>query len=212
MHTVTQIPVRLVGNPNLDKSGRPGPDPRSSSSSDDDEPTASYRLLLTRAARSQLERQPRRYSCSLAFEFDDDDKANASHQALRVSVLPETRIRVDDGLGGDRNSQTCRLEQFASWWRARRAPFRQPVFDPPSDDKQAELIFDRAFPRPFEDAARRLDLDRTEFTMWADELLFVITGRGFIAGTLQLRMNILDVRARTRASVLDSLRPPYLVD
>lgn len=92
------------------------------------------------------------------------------------------------------------------------APFRQPVFDPPSDDKQAELIFDGAFPRPFEDTARRLDLDRTEFTMWADELLFVITGRGFIAGTLQLRVKLLDVRARTRAAVFDSLRPPYLVD
>ncbi len=201
-----------MGNPNLDKSGRPGPDPHSSSSSsDDDEPTASYRLLLSQTARIQLE-QPRRYSCSLAFEFDDDDKTNPSHQALRISVFPETRLRVDDGLSGDRNTQTCRLEQFASWWRARRAPFRPPVYEPPTDDQQAELIFDRAFPRPFEDAARRLDWDRTDFTLWADELLFIITGRGFIARTLQLHMKVLDVRARTRAAVLDSLRPPYLVD
>ena len=47
--------------------------------------------------------------------------------------------------------------------------------------------------------------DRNEFALWADEPLFVITARGFIAGTLQLHVKLLDVRARTRAAALDSL-------
>ncbi len=71
----------------------------------------------------------------------------------------------------------------------------------------AMKLFDEAFPLPFEDAARRQEADVNEFVLFADELLFVITARGFLAGTLQCHVKLLNVRARTRAAVLDCMRP-----
>lgn len=77
-----------------------------------------------------------------------------------------------------------------------------------ADDREAERVFDVAFPTPFEETPARGEwCDRNEFVLWGDELLFIITARGFIAGTLQLHVKLLDVRTRTRAEVLDSLRP-----
>lgn len=76
------------------------------------------------------------------------------------------------------------------------------------DEREAERIFDTAFPSPFEESPARGEwCDRNEFVLWGDELLFVITARGFIAGTLQLHVKLLDVRARTRAAVIETLRP-----
>ena len=77
-----------------------------------------------------------------------------------------------------------------------------------ADEREAERVFDIAFPSPFEETSARDEwCERNEFVLWGDELLFIITARGFIAGTLQLHVKLLDVRARTRAEVLDSLRP-----
>lgn len=77
-------------------------------------------------------------------------------------------------------------------------------------DEHASMIFDSAFPRPFEESEvphHAPESEENEFALWGDELLFVITARGFIAGTLQLHVKLLDVKARTRATVLDGLRP-----
>lgn len=160
--------------------------------------TASYRLDLNHETKSKLEKQP--YS---AFEYDDKDA-----QSLIVSVFPESRLRID--------GQACRFDHFAQWWRNRwrDTAYDEPTPNPltPSLASSSDRIFDEAFPRPFELQERMADWDRNEFVLWADELLFVITARGFIAGTLQLHMKLLDVRARTRAAVLDCLRPAYLLD
>ena len=150
--------------------------------------TASYRLDLSREIKSLLERQP--YS---AFEYHDKDP-----NSLIVSVFPESRLYID----GTR----VRFEQFPVWWRARRAPFA-PLKEA---EETAIQIFEAAFPSPFE-PTKRDEVDKNEFSLWADELLFVIAARGFIAGTLQLHVKLLDVRARTRAEILSSLRPPYLL-
>ncbi|KAH8115024.1 hypothetical protein DFH11DRAFT_1590989 [Phellopilus nigrolimitatus] len=184
------IALKLVGNTDLDKTGRPDPN----------DTTATYRLCLPAETKAQLERQP--YS---AFEFCDADP-----HALVVSVFPESRLRVDGA--------PCRFEHFAHWWRARRAPggvhFGFGYGGPPrADVREAERVFDEAFPPPFEDTPARGEwCDRSEFALWGDELMFVITARGFIAGTLQLHVKLLDVRARTRAAVLETLRPPFLVE
>ena len=175
------IPYRLVGSLELDKSGRP----------EYSVATVFYHLSLTPETKAQLERQP--YS---AFEFADTDQ-----HSLVVSVFPESRLQIDGSL--------CRFEHFAQWWRERR------VFAAAHNgdelDKRVANMFDEAFPRPFEDLPRRDEWDRNEFVLWGDELLFIITARGFIAGTLQLHVKLLDVRARTRATVLETLRPPFLV-
>lgn len=118
-------------------------------------------------------------------------------------MYPESRLRVDGGA-------PVRLEHFAHWWRARRV-FAYPGPVDPADERAAR-VFDDAFPSPFEDGPRRAAWDRSEFVLWGDELLFVITARGFIAGTLQLHVKLLDVRARTRAAVLETLRPPTMAD
>lgn len=115
-------------------------------------------------------------------------------------MFPESRLHIDGAL--------CRFEHFAQWWRERR------VFAAAHNGDELEprvaAIFDEAFPRPFEDLPRRYEVDRNEFTLWGDELLFIITARGFIAGTLQLHIKLLDVRTRTKATVLEMLRPPFL--
>ncbi|TDL27011.1 hypothetical protein BD410DRAFT_480703 [Rickenella mellea] len=173
------IPLRLEGNLELDKSGRP---PLNSA-------TATYQLDLTNQQKAQLEMQP--YS---AFEFHD-----VHPKSLVVSVYPESRLHLD-------GTSSMRVEQFALWWRTRRVFGFAGMVEPA--DEQALRIFDEAFPRPFEDAPRREEFDRNEFVLWGDELLFVITARGFIAGTLQLHVKLLSVWARTRATVLETLRPP----
>ena len=177
---------RLIGNKDLDKTGRP----------DANETTVSYRLCFSSAMKAQLEQQP--YS---AFEFCESEK-----QALIVSVLPESRLSI--------NNNQVRFEHFAHWWRTRRSPafdsgFRGP---PRTDEIEAERVFDDAFPAPFEESAARGDwCDRNEFVLWGDELLFVITARGFLAGTLQLHVKLLNVKSRTRAEVLQSVRPLVVV-
>ncbi|KAI5119283.1 hypothetical protein M0805_008062 [Coniferiporia weirii] len=178
------IALKLVGNRDLDRTGRPDPN----------DVTASYRLCLPAATKDRLERQP--YS---AFEFSEVDPSE-----LVVSVFSESRLRIDGA--------KVRFEHFAHWWRARRHLewcFGGP---PPADACNAERIFDEAFPQPLGDIASRGEwCDRNEFPLWGDELLFVITARGFLAGTLQLHVKLLDVRARTRAEVLETLRPPCLM-
>lgn len=135
-----------------------------------------------------LERQP--YS---AFQYSDTDPL-----ALNVSVLPESRLHLDN--------HSIRFEHFSHWWRVRHVPRIDYITS--EDQKFAETIFDNAFPPPFEDDPAHRDwCDRNEFVVWADELLFVITARGFLAGTLQLHVRLLDARARTRSTVLESLRP-----
>lgn len=116
-----------------------------------------------------------------------------------VSVFPESRIHID-------RRMAIRFENFAAWWRARRCPFT--VHNDPKDER-ADGILDEAFPRELDEQGQN-GSERNEFALWGDELLFVITARGFIAGTLQLHVKLLDVRARTRAAVLDTLRPPFL--
>lgn len=152
-------------------------------------------MCLPAAIKAQLEQQP--YS---AFEFCEADPTE-----LVVSVFPESRLRID----GER----VRFEHFAHWWRARRRGewlFGERVT---ADTRDAERVFDAAFPQPFEEVASRGEwCERNEFMLWGDELLFVITARGFLAGTLQLHLKLLDVRARTRAEVLEMLRPPCLAE
>lgn len=81
------------------------------------------------------------------------------------------------------------------------------------DVNAAEAVFDAAFPQPFEDAAAREEWnERSEFALWGDELMFVIAARGFLAGTLQLHVRLLDVRARTRAEVVEGCRPLCVVE
>ena len=171
---------RLVGNLELDKSGRP----------EYSIATAFYHLSLTPETKAQLQMQP--YS---AFEFAESDP-----ESLVVSVFPESRLHID--------GSTCRFEHFAQWWRERRVFAAAHTGD--ELQKRVVNMFDEAFPRPFEEIPRRADWDRSEFVLWGDELLFIIAARGFIAGTLQLHVKLLDVRARTRATVLESLRPPFL--
>ena len=118
---------------------------------------------------------------------------------MAVSVYPESRLHID-------GEKAIHFQHFAAWWRARCSAFKPPT-DPV--DEHANQILDYAFAGPFDDHGQSV-LERNEFALWGDELLFVITARGFIAGTLQLHVKLLDVRARTRAAVLDSLRPPFL--
>jgi hypothetical protein len=162
----------------LDKNGRP----------DAGDATATYQLYLSSSTKAQLQRQP--YS---AFEYSDNDPS-----ALVVSVFPESRLQID-------NSHV-RFEHFAHWWRNRRTPRIDYIIT--RDQRDAEAVFDDAFPSPFEDMPARGEwCDRNEFSLWGDELLFIITARGFIAGTLQLHVKLLDVKARTKSAVLDTLRP-----
>lgn len=115
-------------------------------------------------------------------------------------MTPDARLHLDGA--------SIRFEHFAHWWRVRR---RVPFNTPSADAIEAEKVFDMAFPQPFEDRAAREDWnERCEFSLWGDELMFVIGARGFLAGTLQLYVKLLDVRARSRSEVLASLRPPYL--
>ena len=135
----------------------------------------------------QLESQP--YS---AFDYSESDPL-----AINVSVLPESRLHID--------SHSVRFENFAHWWRVRRARIDYNVTE---EQRESERVFDDSFPSPFEDAPARGEwCERNEFVLWADELLFVITARGFLAGTLQLHMKLLDARARTRATVFEGLKP-----
>ena len=162
----------------MDKTGRPSVE----------ENTASFQLCLSPGTKRQLERQP--YS---AFQYSDSDPL-----ALNVSVLPESRLHLDN--------HPTRFEHFSHWWRVRHAPRIEYITS--EDQKLAEAVFDNAFPSPFEDDPDHGDwCDRNEFVVWADELLFVITARGFLAGTLQLHVKLLDARARTRSTVLEDLRP-----
>lgn len=144
--------------------------------------------------KAQLERQP--YS---AFEYSDNDPLS-----LVVSVFPESRLTID----GER----LRFEHFASWWVGRRAPYSNSAMHWRDEHgERVERIFNDAFPRPFEERDRRNEYDNNEFMLWGDDLLFIITARGFLAGTLQLHVKLLDVCARTRAEVLNSLKPPSLL-
>ncbi|KAL5520563.1 hypothetical protein ACEPAG_9787 [Sanghuangporus baumii] len=173
------LALKLVGNRDLDKNGRP----------DLNDTTVSYRLCLSSSTKDQLERQP--YS---AFEFCDSDPT-----ALIVSVFPDSHLHIND--------TRLRFEHFAHWWRMRRAPAFIGA-GARADEREAEKTFDSAFPSPFEESPARGEWsDRNEFVLWGDELLFIITARGFIAGTLQLHVKLLDVRARTRAAVIETLRP-----
>ena len=171
---------RLVGNPDLDDYGRPIPNRNIPT-------TVCYRLDLNRQQKEQLERQP--YS---TFEYDSHHT-----QSLIVGVYPESRLQLD--------GKACRFEHFAQWWRvqccATLREFGAVV------NEVASQIFDEVFPLPFEDAPRKDHVRQNECVVWADELIFAITARGFIAGTLQLHVKLLDVKARSKLAVLDTLRP-----
>lgn len=169
-----------MGNTELDEYGRPIPN-RSLPT------TVCYRLDLNRTQKEQLERQP--YS---TFEYD-----SRHTQSLIVSVFPESRLQLD--------GKFCRFEHFAQWWRVQTSPTLR-EFGATASEVAAQ-IFDDVFPVPFEDAPRKDMVRPSECVVWADELFFVIAARGFIAGRLQLQFMLLDVRARSKLAVLDTLRP-----
>lgn len=186
-----------MGNLELDKTGRPafGRD------------TASYRLDLTADQKSRLEQQP--YS---SFTFDDQNP-----RSLVVSVAPESLLYISNDATDytHRNSKKIRFEHFAQWWRGRRVfayagPATAYGYGHEEVNVDAMKVLDDAFPLPFEDDTRREDWDKNEFVLFADELTFIIIARGFLAGSLQCQVKLLSAKTRTKAAVLESLKPLVL--